>query len=264
MLPPSYFDEIPLWSAPFGLKLLENITLRKNINILDVGCGSGFPMIEIAERFGDHARVFGIDPSEEAVNSVKEKIARLGLRNISPQIGAAERLPFEDDFFHLLVSNNGLNNVEDQARAVAECFRVCRRGAQILFTVNLPDTMREFYDIYEQVLREKELLFEIERLHEHIFEKRKPIEFYTELFTNAGFTFISTATDAFTMRFIDSDALFEHHCIHGAFLPPWEKIISGEMWEEVFRALSLALDTHAESEGELRLTIPFACFEFVK
>lgn len=264
MQPPLYFDEIPLWSAPFGLKLLENITFRKNINILDIGYGTGFPMIEIAERFGDCARIFGIDPSEEAMNCVKEKIARLGLRNISPWMGAAERLPFEDDFFHLLVSNNGLNNVEDQARAVAECYRVCRRGAQILFTVNLPDTMREFYDIYEQVLRETGLHFEIERLHGHMFEKRKPIEYYTELFTNAGFPFISAATDVFTMRFIDSDALFKHHCIRNAFLPPWESIISGEKRDEIFRALSAALDTHAGSEGELRLTIPFACFEFVK
>jgi protein-L-isoaspartate O-methyltransferase len=37
-------DELPLWSAPFGMKLLETINLKKGITVLDVGCGLGFPL----------------------------------------------------------------------------------------------------------------------------------------------------------------------------------------------------------------------------
>ena len=49
----AFIDDLPLWSAPFGLKLLETLKFKKNINVLDIGCGEGFPLIEIAARFGN-------------------------------------------------------------------------------------------------------------------------------------------------------------------------------------------------------------------
>jgi len=35
-------------------------------------------------------------------------------------------MPLEDDFFSLIVSNNGLNNVEDLEATLAECYRVMK------------------------------------------------------------------------------------------------------------------------------------------
>jgi arsenite methyltransferase len=32
-----FFDEVPLWSAPFGLKLLDKINYRKGISAIDIG-----------------------------------------------------------------------------------------------------------------------------------------------------------------------------------------------------------------------------------
>ena len=46
------YDELPLWSAPFGLKLLEVVALRPGIVALDIGCGTGFPVLELAQRLG--------------------------------------------------------------------------------------------------------------------------------------------------------------------------------------------------------------------
>ena len=36
-------DELSLWSARFGLLLLEQVPLQNNSQILDLGCGTGFP-----------------------------------------------------------------------------------------------------------------------------------------------------------------------------------------------------------------------------
>lgn len=55
-------DEVPLWSAPFGLKLLEHVIYKPDLAVLDIGFGSGFPLIELAMRLGKNARVYGIDP----------------------------------------------------------------------------------------------------------------------------------------------------------------------------------------------------------
>ncbi|MBN1577163.1 MAG: hypothetical protein JW913_11460 [Chitinispirillaceae bacterium] len=63
---PDLCDELPFWSAPFGLKLLDLIEYRRNITALDIGFGCGFPLIELAMRLGPTCTVYGIDPWDEA------------------------------------------------------------------------------------------------------------------------------------------------------------------------------------------------------
>jgi len=46
----SVVDELPLWSAPFGLRLLDKIKYKKNITAFDIGSGLGFPLLEVAMR----------------------------------------------------------------------------------------------------------------------------------------------------------------------------------------------------------------------
>ena len=46
------FDEVPLWSAMFGALLLERIELQPHMTVLDLGCGAGFPLLELAGRLG--------------------------------------------------------------------------------------------------------------------------------------------------------------------------------------------------------------------
>lgn len=45
-----YYDELPLWSAPFGLMLLERVPIKPALTILDIGAGTGFLALELAQR----------------------------------------------------------------------------------------------------------------------------------------------------------------------------------------------------------------------
>ena len=45
-------DELSLWASPFGLLLLDNFPIKKYKRYLDIGFGTGFPLIEIAQRLG--------------------------------------------------------------------------------------------------------------------------------------------------------------------------------------------------------------------
>lgn len=51
------YDELPLWSAPFGLLLLDRVPMKSGLTILDVGAGAGFLAVELAQRCGPDARV---------------------------------------------------------------------------------------------------------------------------------------------------------------------------------------------------------------
>ena len=70
----SVIDELPLWSAPFGLSLLNTIKLKRNLNVLDVGFGFGFPLIEVAMRLGNSSKVYmALTPGEPLLKEQKKK-----------------------------------------------------------------------------------------------------------------------------------------------------------------------------------------------
>jgi ubiquinone/menaquinone biosynthesis C-methylase UbiE len=249
-------DEVPFWSAPFGLILLETIRIRRNMHVLDIGSGTGFPLIEIAERLGTSSRLVGIDPWIEALNRIKEKILLRGLTNVELHAIPSESLPFDSGSFDLIVSNNGLNNVQDLPKVLSECRRVCKPDAQLVFTVNLPDTMIEFYSILEQIAPDAK-----EKIREHIHLKRRPLDEWESLLTEAGFRITEKKLSSFTYRFADANAMFSYHTIREFFLPSWKEILSPHNVTAVFSQLEQSLNEKARAQGEIRLTVPFVCFE---
>lgn len=166
----SVIDELPLWSAPFGLKLLDKIKYRKNITALDIGSGIGFPLLEVAMRLGNTCNLYGIDPWEAAVERIKTKIKIYGINNVEIFTGVAEMIPLPDNSVDLIFSNNGLNNVNDIKAVLNECRRISKMGAQLVFTYNTNKTMREFYSVFEELLLERKMLAEIELMKKHIYK----------------------------------------------------------------------------------------------
>lgn len=254
-------DDLPLWAAPFGLKLLEVIELRKNMRVLDIGSGSGFPGIEIAQRLGTSCEVYAVDPWETAVDRARQKIRQWNVTNLHLVDGRAEALAFEDRFFDLIVSNNGTNNVDDEDRVFAELGRVAKPGAQLTLTMNLPGTMREFYDVFEQVLSARGMSAERDGIAAHIFEKRKPISHMRALMARSGFEIVRSDEDAFTLRFVDGTAMLRHSLIRIGFLGSWIAVLQGHDVASVFDEIEAELDRRAGAQGGLTLTIPWVCFD---
>lgn len=264
MIKTTAYDELPLWSAPFGLTLLETIRTRKFINILDIGSGSGFPMLEVAERYGLSCMVYGLDPSMDAIEMINSKKEAKGIINARILKGVAEDIPFPDKYFELVISNNGLNNVSDQPKSLAECYRVCDTGAQMVLTMNLPHTMVEFYDIYEGVLGELGLAAEVGKMHEHIASKRLPVENWRLMIEASGFTIRTINVDGFKMRYTEGTSFFNTFFIRNYFLPSWQAFLPADRIAEVFSLLEQRLNRIAEEKGELVMSVPFVCFDCVK
>jgi len=258
------YDELPFWSAPFGLLLLETVRYRKNIRVLDIGCGSGFPMLELAGRLGSGSEVYGLDPSDDAIEMLGSKIELRSAGNAFAIKGAGEFIPFGDAFFDLIISNNGLNNVDDMAVVLRECQRVCKPGAQAVLTMNLPYTMIEFYDALRSVLNGLGLNESIEAMEAHIFKKRKPVDFLQELIRENGFHIRSVQIDGFKYRFATAQAFYEHYLIKNFFLPPWKKFLPSELHGQIFAETAMILDRVASENGNLEISVPFVCFDIEK
>lgn len=260
----SVIDEIPLWSAPFGLKLLDVIKLKSSMNALDIGSGPGFPLLEVAQRLGTSSKVYGIDPWEKAIERVKLKIKQYGLTNVEIIKGAAEKLPFENDFFDLIVSNNGINNVENVELTLSECFRASKPGAQLAITLNLEDTMIEFYDVFRETLTENGLDDEVKKMKNQIYSKRKPLSETKTLLENSGFKIKNIFRDKFSMKFIDGSTMLNHFLIRLAFIEGWKSILKSSALEKIFNQVEDKLNKIAKNKGEVELTIPFVTIDCVR
>jgi len=258
------YDDLPFWSAPFGLALLDAVRIRPAMKALDIGSGSGFPMLELADRLDLGSRVTGIDPAQDALRMISEKIKARGLSNAEIITGRAEELPFGEEAFDLITSNNGLNNVEDLHRAAAECFRVLKPAGQMVFTVNLPHTFTEFYEVFENVLASGGRTAETEKLKDHVFRKRKPVEYLQRLMLQTGFIIGSVQVDGFRYRFESGTAFFNHSMIREYFMPAWKSILSPDSPETVLRELEVRLNRIAAEKGWLDMSVPFATFDLSK
>lgn len=260
----SVIDELPLWSAPFGLRLLEKIKYRQNITALDIGSGLGFPLLEIAMRLGNSCKLYGIDPWEAALERIKAKIKVYGINNVELINGVAENIPLPDNSVDLIISNNGLNNVKDIKSVLSECCRISRIGSQLIFTYNTDKTMVEFYGVLEELLIEKNMTSEISLMKEHIYKKRKPVEEFVQLLNDNGFGINEISHDKFTYSFVDGTAMFNHFLIKLAFINSWKVLIPEEIQNEFFEEIVKRLNQFALNNGSLKLTIPFAIIDCEK
>lgn len=260
----SAIDELPFWSAPFGLRLLEKIEYQENITGLDIGCGMGFPLLEVANRIGKSGKMYGIDPWVEAIKRVNKKIEYFNISNAFAIEAKAENLPFDDNYFNLIMSNNGLNNVEDFEVSLKECARVAKQNAQLVYTYNLPDTMIEFYRIFKEVLKTNFLPKEIEAVDEHIYSKRRPIEDTVEIFHRNGFQIMELSNDSFNYRFANADAMFNHSLIKFWFLPEWKKIVPVHLRKRIFSEIELEMNKEKFNNEYINLTIPFAIIKAIR
>jgi ubiquinone/menaquinone biosynthesis C-methylase UbiE len=106
---------------PVARRFVEHYNLPPDAAILDVGCAKGFLMYDFKQARPD-CTVRGIDVSEYARDNAHD-----GMKEFI-DIGSAEKLPYPDKSFDLVVSINSIHNLprEKCFRALQEMERVSR------------------------------------------------------------------------------------------------------------------------------------------
>ncbi|MGZ4304736.1 MAG: methyltransferase domain-containing protein [Solirubrobacteraceae bacterium] len=98
--------------------------------MLDLGCGTGADVIDIARLVGPGGRVVGVDVSEALIAEARRRWDDSGLP-IEFRLGDAQQLEFDDDSFDACRTKRMLMHVPDERRALAEMVRVTRRGGRV-------------------------------------------------------------------------------------------------------------------------------------
>jgi len=260
---PEFLDELPLWSASFGLKLLDYIDYKPNITAVDIGFGTGFPLIEIAMRLGNNSVVYGIDEWKEGINRAKAKIDYYDLSNVKIIEGSAESIPLGKTSVDLITSNNCINAVSNMNKALLECSRILRKGGQFIQTMNLDKSMFEFYNEMEKTLMELSLKHEIKLMYKHIESKRPSKDKILEIMKQ-DFTIKDIEYDEFRIRFSNGTAMFSHFFVKQVFMKSWKEIVPQDRIEEIFRIIESKLNEYAEKYDGIKLSIPFVLINGIR
>lgn len=109
-------------------ELLHDVFGDKNKRILDVGTGTGFLAILLAELGHD---VVGVDLSEKMLKKAEEKAEKRNV-NIEIMVGDAENLPFEDNSFDAVINRHLLWTLPNPQKAINEWKRVVKNGGKVV------------------------------------------------------------------------------------------------------------------------------------
>lgn len=126
--------------------IMEQLALQEGAAILDIGCGTGQDVLDLAQAVGPHGRVVGIDSSETMLEAARARTAQAQLA-VEYVLADATQLPFADASFDACLASRVLGHLREPERALAEMVRVARPGARIvvadgdmdLIAIDIPD-----------------------------------------------------------------------------------------------------------------------------
>ena len=99
--------------------------------VLDLGSGAGTDSLIAAQMVGEQGHVTGIDMTSEMLAKARAAAAEMGASNVEFVESEAERLPFPDESFDVVISNGVIDLIPDKDAVFAELFRVLTPGGRI-------------------------------------------------------------------------------------------------------------------------------------
>lgn len=123
-------DNTPPGSAYTVDYWIEHAGLSKDSVLLDLACSTGYSSRRCFKKLNMYAH--GIDISEIAINTAKEKARNLGAQEqLSYQVSDACSLPFSSNFFTHILAGCNFAFIQDRKQALSEVIRVLRKGGII-------------------------------------------------------------------------------------------------------------------------------------
>jgi len=111
--------------------VLEELQIEPGMNVLDLGCGTGWATLEIAARLGGTGKVVGLDLSERMIEQAKRKLAGFRYDNVAFTLQSASSMDY-DDHFDLVISTNAFHHFVDKGEVFSRVWRALKRDGSFL------------------------------------------------------------------------------------------------------------------------------------
>ncbi len=127
-MPDSAVESFAGVANPFSLR-----GLQEGERVVDAGSGAGFDCFVAASQIGRGGRVVGVDMLEEMLSRSRAAAREMDLQDVEFREGLIEKMPVEDGWADVVISNGVINLCADKRRAFGEIWRVLRPGGYLQF-----------------------------------------------------------------------------------------------------------------------------------
>ncbi len=123
-------------------QLVERSGVKKGMQVLDLGCGSGAFTTFVARAVGQKGKVYALDIQADMLTQLENKLSRpenKNIKNIKLIEGNAYELPFDNGSLDLVYMVTVLQEIPDRNRALQEVKRVLKPEGVLAVTELFPD-----------------------------------------------------------------------------------------------------------------------------
>ncbi|TAE14192.1 MAG: methyltransferase domain-containing protein [Bacteroidetes bacterium] len=131
----------------------EFAQIKAGDTVVDLGSGAGNDCFVARAIAGESGRVIGIDMTPVMVSKARANAEKLGFQNVEFYLGEIEQMPLPTETADVVVSNCVLNLVPNKPKALAETYRIMKKGghfsiSDIVLQGNLPAGLQQAAEMY--------------------------------------------------------------------------------------------------------------------
>jgi ubiquinone/menaquinone biosynthesis C-methylase UbiE len=130
--------------------MLEILPLKKDMRILDVGCGAGKQCFVFFNTLEGEANITGGDVSDELLSQARLENEKIGNRITFTELDFNQRFPMEDNQYDLLSCCFAIYYAQDIPFTIQEMHRILKPGGVLFTTGPMPENKLLFYDIIRE------------------------------------------------------------------------------------------------------------------
>jgi SAM-dependent methyltransferase len=113
-------------------RLRDVLSPQPGERVLEVGPGTGYYSLDVAESVSPGGRLDIFDLQQEMLDHTMRRAAERGLANVTPTQGDARQLPYPDDSFDAAYLTAVLGEIPDQGTALRELARVLKPDGRLV------------------------------------------------------------------------------------------------------------------------------------